>query len=520
MARPFLTKTHWHYLKSNFRNALNSGCKNDLLFPQKKRTLFSPAYACDSEWEARKNSVALKDINSYEFLNSLIVRSQTGQTTSALDFDIAANCVSNDDQLPDLEELLDKFRHSKSSVSMLNSSHHALIRAYLQFNKSQKVMEFLSDTINYGIFPDWHAANLLMSQFLKAGDTRDAAKVACFMMQQEDFTTKSTRWLMLYSCLKWLQEPKPAEWVEQVQGQEKSNADDDEEIIFRIPFLKNRYFDDHFDLTEPTQLIGKTLALTAKYCLILEEQQQEQDRNLILNCKLLGLLLRNDSENLLTFLNGELKNEQNFRIYADLAEKLQNFKASKIDKENQAEKLEGEAKVESNELETEIHNMCQKFAKNENSLVNDFEKSILAKIPTFEREDVECQSKIYEHWNLTREKKINNQINRYLTGERLKIVQQEIESLKKASEHMFFFENKEKLEQKMPDAPIPAPIGQVQKMETPSKKAVVKCTRLSKKAMRKLARLKQTPVPTDEEYGLVPEVRRRAIMDDTQNVKY
>lgn len=48
------------------------------------------------------------------------------------------------------------------------------------------------------------------------------------MMQQEDFGSKSSQWLMLLSCLKWLEHAEPAEWTEKLAENETLVEDDEE----------------------------------------------------------------------------------------------------------------------------------------------------------------------------------------------------------------------------------------------------------------------------------------------------
>lgn len=99
-----------------------------------------------------------------------------------------------------------------------------------------------------------------MDYFIKTSNYRDAAKVAAIQMLQEDFSNEITKHLALYSCLKYLQEPIPwnAEVKQEVESTEE-NDDEDEEVKVRVKFLRNPYFDGHFDLKSPTELMGKTL---------------------------------------------------------------------------------------------------------------------------------------------------------------------------------------------------------------------------------------------------------------------
>lgn len=151
-------------------------------------------------------------------------------------------------------------------------------------------------------FSDEYCNNLLMNYFIKTKNYKDAAKVAAIQMLQEDFSNEITKSLALYSCLKYLQEPTPwnAETKEEVEKTEE-NDDEDEEVKVRVKFLRNPYFDGHFDLKSPNELIGKTLMTIGR----LNEDSISQSYYLV------GLGLCKESEGARRFLkkvqHGEVK---------------------------------------------------------------------------------------------------------------------------------------------------------------------------------------------------------------------
>lgn len=75
---------------------------------------------------------------------------------------------------------------------------------------------------------------------------------------------------MISSCEKFLYRylssgTKASPWINAPPTPEKSNEDDEIEYV-RVPNLTNFFFDDHFDLTDPDLVIGKTLLHFNKGC--------------------------------------------------------------------------------------------------------------------------------------------------------------------------------------------------------------------------------------------------------------
>ena len=75
-------------------------------------------------------------------------------------------------------------------------------------------------------------------------------------MLQEEFDHPITSHMALYSCYAYLKKPQPQPWDPQPQPK----PEEPEEVVkVRVDYLRLPYFDDHFVLTEPRHLIGKTL---------------------------------------------------------------------------------------------------------------------------------------------------------------------------------------------------------------------------------------------------------------------
>jgi small subunit ribosomal protein S27 len=179
---------------------------------------------------------------------------------SAIDVDIFVNAVKDDLHLDEVEDLVHKLRLCSEAGKILPSTHHALIRTLLQHGDSEELIRILNDRLNYGIFPDHYCTILMLDKFVKDGKFRDAAKIASLQMLQEDFSNPLINYYSLYACHKFIL--NPTEWEKQEMAEEKNEEEDeDEEVRVRVDFIRNPFFDEHFDLTTSDDLIGKTLIM-------------------------------------------------------------------------------------------------------------------------------------------------------------------------------------------------------------------------------------------------------------------
>jgi len=183
---------------------------------------------------------------------------------SAIDLDIFANSLTDKTYLDELENLMLKFRLSAQSGTLLPSTHHAVIRLFLTSKNISDLIRILNDRLNYGIFPDYYLNNLLMDTFLKENNFRNAAVIASNQMLQEEFDNDITRTMGLYSCLKYITNPTDWDEVKVEVSEENDNDDDEEEKRVRVDYIRNPYFDDHFDLKDGDHLVGKTMFAMSK----------------------------------------------------------------------------------------------------------------------------------------------------------------------------------------------------------------------------------------------------------------
>lgn len=178
---------------------------------------------------------------------------------SGIDIELFVNAATDDSHLDEIEDVLHKLRLSPEATSLLASTQHAFIRLMLAYNSVDELIRILDDRLNYGIFMDDYCCILLMNKLLKENRYKDAARIATIQMIQEDFSHPIVKYMALFACHKYLSNPVP--WAPEQPEPEKANNGDEEEeeeIKLRVRFVRNPYFDDHFDLRKPSHLIGKT----------------------------------------------------------------------------------------------------------------------------------------------------------------------------------------------------------------------------------------------------------------------
>lgn len=225
----------------------------------RNRTFLSEAYRCTDAWNKRLDSSLLSKVNSGEMFIDLDQKFQSVGKVHAVDIDIYANVLQGDEHTDELIDVLHRFRLTPETSSTMDSTHHAVIRNLLENNKFEDLMMILHDRINYGIFPDHFCYNILMDTFVKKQDFGLAARTAVLLMLQEDSEHPITNALAVYSCHKYLENPDS--WV---VPEPVPEPDTGEEIKVRVSYIRNPFFDDHFDLRQPSDLVGKTLVFYGK----------------------------------------------------------------------------------------------------------------------------------------------------------------------------------------------------------------------------------------------------------------
>ncbi|XP_050436940.1 uncharacterized protein LOC126843437 [Adelges cooleyi] len=378
------------------------------------RSFLTDAYRCEDVWQQRLSCPLLKKVDHetmYSKLSNLF--DNHAKQISAVDLDVFANSLTDATYLDELDDLTHKFRLSSQAMTLLPSTHHAVVRIFLETNKVEDLMRILKDRLNYGIFPDYYLNNLLMDKFLKENNFRDAAKIAANQMLQEEFDNEITKSLALYSCVKYITNPTDWGEVDDVVTEDQKESDDEEEDTrVRVGFLRNPYFDGHFDLKEADQLIGKTLVALSK------------NSNVTIgnSIKVIGLAYYNQWDKLIDFL---------ITLDSAVFPETVQLGLATVDKYKP-----GNAE--------HLTTAFNKLKLDTSSLVLEAENAVKESVDANEEKEIQLQQKIYKDWETFRPEELNRHLDRQNKMKRLQKIQQIKQDLQEKEQVLFFFDEESK----------------------------------------------------------------------------
>ena len=336
------------------------------------------------------------------------------------DIDLYLN-KANDKNINEVINLIQRFRKNWRSRSMLESSHHAFIRIFLTCDDQiDKLIEILSKRIEYGVFPDKFCYNLLLDKLIDGKQYENAAKLAVLRMLQEEFDSLTGNYLALKAAHLYLKSDEQVK--EELFSEVKQDADGDGEAVdededeieyIRVPYLRNPFFDDHFDLKETNSLIGKTFYLTGNAI-------QSQNKELSDNCILYGLALYKKWDKLDEFLK---LNSKSIRLSKDLVELIGKF-ISKLDDSKANEMLDKLKKFNQSAktLEQLIEDAVQTITKLENDEIGELKGT-------------------YRQFAQRREVKMKEDLDSLLRLEIIDQIKEKKRDLKEREKRLYFFEN-------------------------------------------------------------------------------
>ncbi|KRY34361.1 Protein MEF2BNB [Trichinella spiralis] len=396
-------------------------------FQCSKRFLLSAAYDCSEEWRKRLEAPIFKNVDTDEFITDLRKQFLGKKVASPIDLDVhdfgecdilqAVNLVQRKDHLDELKSCIYKIRHTKMSASILPSTHHALVRSFLHLGCEDLFMEMIDD-------PDkFSCKNIKTEEYCNV-----ATKIACHMMKQEEFRL-STCWLSVYSCLKWLFSGDQS-WITIPCSFRNMNNEEEEDLIFKIPYLKNPVFDDHFDLEEPRQLVGKTILWMSEHL---------PDSPAIHSCRALGLKLWNKHDRLVKLLK-QYCETSDLQLHADA------LKFMLLDDQPKEENDQTEKSVVDQELSKLVSKIKDSAHFTNDSLEASFFDQMNKELPELEKTDISEQIDLISSWNQSRIQLLENKVRRIYLKKRLAEIAELRKKLTEEREVVFFFENKAKWE--------------------------------------------------------------------------
>ncbi|XP_034238506.1 28S ribosomal protein S27, mitochondrial-like [Thrips palmi] len=423
------------------------------LFSTVKRTFLSEAYQCRDAWEKRLESPILKKVNVTTLYQEIDLQySETG-SVSSLDADIFINANTKDGFMEDIEDVLIKLRRCPDTSNTFPSTHHGAIRLLLDAGKTEKILHTISDRLKFGVFPDYYCLNLLMDTFLKQGKFAAAARVGVTQMIQEDWSNQLTNCLSMYSCHMFLRNQDQV-WYSDEEKTLMTPAPEPKDVVkIRIKFIRNPYFDDHFDLQDPLVLVGKTLWM---FCPKINGSEQ-----LTTSYKLLGLTLHQKWDQVMDLAKKLADSKKPIHREAiDIARKSlepkpqpeesateasKSAKPAKPDPAKEAKEAALKAELEVKQKVSDVLGGLEASAISEDMLA---EVSSLVKeaVKLQESKLIEEQKELYTSWDKERVLALRKHQEEVMKEEALRrIDQQKLELVEKERE-IFFFDNQDKLD--------------------------------------------------------------------------
>ncbi|KAK3869229.1 hypothetical protein Pcinc_025458 [Petrolisthes cinctipes] len=382
----------------------------------------SAAYQCEEAWNGRLQSPLVKNVKPGDYIYDLEQKYKREGKISAIDVDLLMNAVDGSkaiDLVSDVEEIVHRLRRSRESVFTLPSTHHAVLR-YLQLKSAtDTILKIISDPLNYGIFPDHYTSNLLMDTFLEQENYTAAARVASVNMLQEDFGPPLTQTLALASCFAYVTCENNQPWINYKPKPEEPA----EEVKIRVKYLRNPYFDDHFDLQDPNHIVGKTLAWLSPLV----------GGMIGASCELLGWALYNKWGDLEAALH-RIK-DGNDSVAVSMVQRIKEI----ID---QCE--DGDAQER---LKVAMSHLEQVEGKVKEVEMWPAIQTLLSQVTAqAEQQDIKAQNDTYQYWEKRRAEEFQRQLDEYRKRELLDEIEEKKKDLAEREQVIFFFDNKEKLE--------------------------------------------------------------------------
>lgn len=397
--------------------------KNTTTIYRNARTFLTEQFKCPNEWNSRLQPAYMQNINLenlyYEIKQAASSQKNGKGKFNAIDVDIFVNkaTAADESRVDEINDLIHSLRLSQETTNTLDSTHHAVVRNFVDMGHITDLIGVLDNRMAYGIFLDDYSACYLLDFLIKKQDFHSAARTATFLMLQEDFDNELSRSLALYACYKYLNRREPFYPVEE----KKEPVGKPQEVKVRVKFLRNEFFDDHFDIKNHNHLVGKTFIAIGK----------KLDKPLSTNTKLLGYILYEKYENALN----ELKTTEKV-FYKEILEHGSKILES-IESDDSSlaslkvvlqERLANTSQLQSESFDTVIEELCKNAVAKEEPLL------------------AEKQKELYKKWNELREEKLNEELNRLQRAQRLKKIESITEEMKTKEQHLWFFENEAKID--------------------------------------------------------------------------
>ena len=251
----------------------------------------------------------------------------------------------------------------------------------------------------------------------------DAAKVAIQLMLQEEFNHPITSHLALYSCYAYLKNPQPETWDPQPTPKPEEPA---EVVKVRVDYIREPFFDDHFDLTNPKQLIGKTLIGFGKHIRSVQPADSVAHTSL-----LLGWTLFEKYDKVIECLDSMLKSNSKPLIYQEW---LQFCQKSVNESSQLPENFMDDFNSRISHLETDGYLV-------DGNVQDVIKQRVTGAVKAHESADIREQVERYTNWERLREEQVQKQIEAIDHRKRLIVLEAKKKELLEKEERLTFFDN-------------------------------------------------------------------------------
>lgn len=390
-----------------------------------RRCYLTDSYKLTTEWSDRLKNPLLQKVSIENMYFQCDSKFNQTKKISPVDVDIYANKIDDDRHMEEIADLMMKLRMTEEASNVFDSSQHALIRNYIDNDNFEALVHVLNNRTTFGVYLDNFAANILLDKLIQEKQFKLAARFTTIFALQEEFSNPITTSMSLYSCYMFLNQLEPFDDlaekpVEQkaIEGAPKKKKI--EEVKVRVKYVRNPYFDDHFDVKNSNHLLGKT------FLLLSDEVQNDTLAN---SLKLLGYSLYEKFEEGNKFLA-----QSRGSFFKETVEIVKSF----------AEKVES---LEGNEPAKLYFDSVGLLSSLKDEKVGELIENLMKQaVQQQAGKDIDEQKKIYASWLTEREEKLNTEIARHNRIQRLLNIEKLQEDQQKEEKKLWFFEKEDKVD--------------------------------------------------------------------------
>lgn len=242
-------------------------------------------------------------------------------------------------------------------------------------------------------------------------------------MLQEEFDHPITTPLAVYSCYAWLRKPQPEVW----DPQPKPKPVEPEEVVkVRVAYLREPFFDDHFDLTKPEHLIGKTLVGFGKHL-----ARQSASDAVAQTSLLLGWTLFEKYDKVIQSLDSILNSGSKQVVHKEWLERCQKaVSESSSLPENFAE-----------DFKSRVSRLEAGGFLVDSDIQEVLKERINAAVAKQEKSDIQAQLDRFTTWERVREEEVQRQMRAIEHRKRSAQLEAKKKELEEKEEQLSFFDN-------------------------------------------------------------------------------